>query len=690
MDVSDEKQQFVNTLHGTDTVDGDSRDSQFGHDRYADGGGFESDSEDDILDLDLRQSTPLEELPISHRDTEVLLHDVQYQPKQGLSVLSGNGCCMYFKSPGFLIYCCQALSTWGYRMWTFAISLYLVVIDIGSLRLVAVYGFILCASSLLFGPIIGSWVDKNPRLKVIRLSLLLQNTSLIVSALVLAMLLFLEGNVKLIWNGVLYYIVIFIIIILGDAAELAGQAEKIAIQKDWVVVLAGTNKARLASLNAILLRIDLVNGILAPIFIGWVMAFGSMLAGALVMAGWNLLAGLLEYYLMWKVYSAVPALSVKKKKTFSHEVNGNIADEHEESEMVNPADRMFSVGSDSESSDAEINVSREDLSRGRQQENNAKLHGQDIKLKSIKDERELKKERWQNVRTLFGCCIKFGKGWRTYISYKVCMAGFGSALLYLNVLGFSAVSTGYAYSQGVGAWILGMLLAGGSIAGILGTILFPFLRKKIGLERTGLWAITGEILCLSLCVVSVWAPGSPLDLHHRYPVESNVTDSPLTSTTLLPAEDFTATQANFTTEKLVTPESSLYTTDSYVSITLLFTGIITSRIGLWLFDLTMTQLFQENILETQRGVINGVQNSLNGLMDMLHYILVIIAPHPWTFGLLVLLSFMFVCLGGGLYAVYSYRVRGHLCHFEKCGISRRRGASNGYTQPEVPISGTDV
>ncbi|XP_068406609.1 uncharacterized protein [Eschrichtius robustus] len=51
-----------------------------------------------------------------------------------------------------------------------------------------------------------------------------------------------------------------------------------------------------------------------------------------------------------------------------------------------------------------------------------------------------------------------------------------------------------------------------------------------------------------------------------------------------------------------------------------------SRLGLWSFDLTVSQLLQENILETERGAVNGVQCSLNYLMDLIHFVLVMLAP----------------------------------------------------------------
>lgn len=76
-------------------------------------------------------------------------------------------------------------------------------------------------------------------------------------------------------------------------------------------------------------------------------------------------------------------------------------------------------------------------------------------------------------------------------------------------------------------------------------------------------------------------------------------------------------------------------------------------------------MFLQAVVETERGIISGIQRSLNQLMDMLKFLMVILAPYPQEFGLLVLISFVFVCLGWIFYARYSYSVRGHLFHFDK-------------------------
>jgi solute carrier family 40 (iron-regulated transporter), member 1 len=50
-------------------------------------------------------------------------------------------------------------------MWQFAVGLYLVKINDGTLLLAAIYGFTGGSMVLLFGGAIGNWVDRNGRLK---------------------------------------------------------------------------------------------------------------------------------------------------------------------------------------------------------------------------------------------------------------------------------------------------------------------------------------------------------------------------------------------------------------------------------------------------------------------------------------------------------------------------------------------
>ena len=97
---------------------------------------------------------------------------------------------------------------------------------------------------------------------------------------------------------------------------------------------------------------------------------------------------------------------------------------------------------------------------------------------------------------------------------------------------------------------------------------------------------------------------------------------------------------------------------------LMLIGVIGARFGLWMFDLTVTQLVQERVVEEERGVVSGVMNAMNSIMDMLHYVLVIIAPRPEDFRYLTFISVGSVSMGVLLYACYVRKMRGHLFHFK--------------------------
>lgn len=74
---------------------------------------------------------------------------------------------------------------------------------------------------------------------------------------------------------------------------------------------------------------------------------------------------------------------------------------------------------------------------------------------------------------------------------------------------------GYMYAQGVTEAVLGAATAVAGLMGITGTFLFTRVRKRLGLERTGVIAFLAEISCLTLAVASIWVTGSPFDMHYK-------------------------------------------------------------------------------------------------------------------------------------------------------------------------------
>ena len=74
-------------------------------------------------------------------------------------------------------------------------------------------------------------------------------------------------------------------------------------------------------------------------------------------------------------------------------------------------------------------------------------------------------------------------------------------------------------------------------------------------------------------------------------------------------------------------------------------------------DLTVTQTQQESVAEYERGVVGGVQNSLNMLMDMSKFALVIALPQIQLFGVHVIISFTFIVCAGLLFAFHTRRTQ---------------------------------
>uniref|UniRef100_A0A673H3H6 Solute carrier family 40 member n=1 Tax=Sinocyclocheilus rhinocerous TaxID=307959 RepID=A0A673H3H6_9TELE len=268
------------------------------------------------------------------------------------------------------------------------------------------------------------------------------------------------------------------------------------------------------------------------------------------------------------------------------------------------------------------------------------------------------------LRGLLSTCRE---GWRAYYRQPIFLVGLGLAFLYTTVLGFDCITTGYAYTQGISGSLLSILMGVSAVAGLLGTVLFTKLRKACGLVNTGVISSVLHLVCLLLCLCSVFAPGSPMDLsmlnmgnasdvggmtgghqRHGYPLRGG------SNQPLLPDRS----SIHWTNNTVLFENAPAGTEpESYVSIILLFLGVITARVGLWSFDLTVTQLLQETICESERGVVNGVQSSMNYLMDLLHFIMVISAPQPQHFGILVIISILFIFTGHTMYFLYARKVK---------------------------------
>ena len=217
--------------------------------------------------------------------------------------------------------------------------------------------------------------------------------------------------------------------------------------------------------------------------------------------------------------------------------------------------------------------------------------------------------------------------------------------------------------------------------------------------RAGLVGISLQLSVLALFTgTSLFFPGYPIpdtgggyfDPHCN--VSSSSVSGTTSATTISPSS-----VAPFPTLSLISPSATpiakptpstpsvtpgpppVTTPLGTVHVALMLIGVLGARFGLWMFDLAVSQLVQENVPEEERGVFSGVMNVFISVMDMLHYVLVIVAPRPEHFRYLAIVSIIMVVLGYIQYAAYVRKVRGHFFHFGKLfGKCRGKQRTTGH------------
>ena len=222
--------------------------------------------------------------------------------------------------------------------------------------------------------------------------------------------------------------------------------------------------------------------------------------------------------------------------------------------------------------------------------------------------------------------------WHMYYHHPVRNAGLGLAMLYMTVLGFDNITYGYCLLQCIQESLLGLLVGVSAIVGVLASLSFPFLRKCINVQKTGILGLLLILTVFAACVASIWLPGSPFKYY-------NGSQNDLNSTTFING---------------TMPPEECYV-DSYWSVGTLLFGIILGRYGLWLADLSITQILQQSVEEKHRGTLGGVQGGLNSFMDTIKFALVIGLPDPEVFGFLILASYAFVIMANVFYASYAVK-----------------------------------
>lgn len=193
--------------------------------------------------------------------------------------------------------------------------------------------------------------------------------------------------------------------------------------------------------------------------------------------------------------------------------------------------------------------------------------------------------------------VSLCSSWNYYFSHNMFTASLAYTMLWMTVLDNGSLMTSYLLWRKVPPVLFGFARGAGAIFGLMGTSVFFCIRNNIGsLEKSGVIAMWLFWLILAPGVLSFYFTG-----------ESKITD--------------------------------------YV----LMASMSIGRIGLWSFDLVITQLTQERVSEDRRGTFGSAQTASYQFFYVIINAMGIIFYKPSQFVVLVSYSVGVVLLAAFLY-----------------------------------------
>ncbi|KAJ3011856.1 hypothetical protein HKX48_006617 [Thoreauomyces humboldtii] len=482
---------------------------------------------------------------------------------------------LFEKRTGFILCTSYLFTTWNVRADEWAVAVFLAYIFPGTLLPVSLHAFVVTLAAILLSSRIGRIVDKTPRLRAVREFLILQKIMIAASALALFVASESPGTET--WT----YSALTCVCTSGVVLKLSNIGTTISVEKDWVVVLGKGSSAFLTEMNSHLRRIDLSCKVVAPLFVSLLTVKLPIPYVMIAVAAVSVLTIPVEWGCMSIVFDRTPLLAEPKHGATPSDSSNAL----EAVEVASHSDMPASVPQTAISDNTRLATQAHSTSTS---------------------------------STRFGSRLvsqtmhSFG-AWRRFAHHKVFLSSLAISQLYFTVLSFGPVMISYLLLQGYTSAFLAGMRAVAVIAGLAATFAMPRTVRKIGLVRTGLWAVWSQAISVLPAAVSFWMPR-----------------------------------------------------DSHVlAAVMLFGGTISSRFGLWSFDLVQTQMMQEMVDAAESGAISGRQSSMQNFFDLLASAATIIWSSPDSFWIPATISVGAVISAAVTFSVSSFLHRGHLFHYEK-------------------------
>ncbi|KAG9321976.1 hypothetical protein KVV02_008301 [Mortierella alpina] len=199
-----------------------------------------------------------------------------------------------------------------------------------------------------------------------------------------------------------------------------------------------------------------------------------------------------------------------------------------------------------------------------------------------------------------------------YTHHIVFLASLSYAIIYINMMSVSGTMIGYLQWRGFTAGSIALLKGVCTASELVGTIAMPVVVRYVGLVRGGAWSVWLEVATLTPVLFSIYSDDLPIQVF-------------------------------------------------------IFAGMALSRVGVWSFDLVITQIMQEYIQSDldNAGIINGWHYSMINLFELAQFVLTMIWSDPDLYFIPCTLSLACVVIGALVYSGYLVQMRGHLFHYQR-------------------------
>jgi len=343
-------------------------------------------------------------------------------------------------------------NSWGLRTAEFAIYLFLITLFPDTLLPASLYGFFTTGIAIVLSGWAGRQVDIRNNLRLVQACIViikLADCGAYAGSLIL--LTSHHRNLSHPWASALSRGMYSWIVISGCVHNLANVAISVAIERDWVTVIADGSSEHLTVVNTYMRRIDLICKLSAPLFVSLLTTAVTYPFAAYFLCGVE--AASMAFELIWigVVYRRFPALQAAQ--------------------------------------------SAKDASR------QERIH--DTQRPHIPTAPEL----MSHIKSGFRYSLS---DWKEFVQHPIFLSSLSISCLYLTVLSFDGTMLSYLKAEAYSDPFLAGMRALNVVAGLMGTLAMPLLERKLGLVRAGNWSIWSEVLCLVPAVVSFYVGAPPI------------------------------------------------------------------------------------------------------------------------------------------------------------------------------------